>query len=321
MPITNITDSGLPSVTVIFLTYNGMSLVENVLIALRNQCFPGAVEILCIDSMSSDGTFDVAKRFCDRIIQIRPEDFHHARTRNLGVSLASHEICVFLSQDAMPVGLDWLNRLVEPFLDPEVGAVYGRQEAPPTFGPQRRYSLSEVYPATRQIRKIVPGKKRSLQDLRFSNANGAIRRKMLLEYPFPEFVLHSEDMAACSRILELGKVVIYEPQACVIHGHERSIAQEFGWAFDAGVSLKRLGILGNPEFGSEMGYGIKKMVGEILHFARRGAIGTTFVSFSVYVARWMGVQLGKREKSLPTWLIRQLSPTLHREHSRTVSQS
>jgi len=303
-----------PSITIIFLTYNGMPLVEVVLKAIRQQTYAGKYEILNIDSTSTDETFRVCKEYCDRQTQISPKEFHHARTRNFGVSMSTSDICVFLSQDALPADNNWLTRLIDPFLDFQVGAVYGRQEAPASFGPQRQYSMSEVYPTTRQIRKFNPGEKRSLHDIRFSNANGAVRRELLVKFPFPEFVLLSEDVAACHQVLKDGHTVVYEPASRVIHGHERSIKEEFGWAFDAGVSLKRLGILGNPEFSSETSYGIRKMAGEMAYFAKRGALGTTMLSAGVYIARWLGVQLGKRERLLPTTVLRMMSPTLSRAH-------
>ena len=307
----------LPSVSIIFLTYNGMPLVEDVLKSIRSQSFHGDCELLCIDTSSKDGTFELCRTYCDQVIQIEPREFHHSKTRNRGVSIAHNEICVFLSQDALPADEHWLTNLITPFIDPEVGAVYGRQKAPDHFGPQRRYSLSEVYPETRQVRQFVPGKKRSLSEIRFSDANGAYRRELLVAKPFPENVPISEDIAACYNILEKGLKVIYEPSANVIHGHERSIKDEFRWAFDSGVALKRLGILGNPNFTSETKYGVKKLTTEVLYFAKRFEIGTAMKSLSIYAARWLGVQLGKREDRIPPKITRILSPSLAREYQRS----
>lgn len=314
-------EATLPSVTIVFLTYNGMPLVKDVMKAIREQQYNGNYEVLCIDSSSTDGTYELCQSMSDRCVRIKPQEFHHCRTRNFGVSLSTADICVFLSQDALPSDPHWLTNLITPFLDPEVGAVYGRQVAPAHFGAQRKYSMSEVYPATRQVRRFVPGKKKALHEIRFSNANSAIRREILVRYPFPENLLLSEDVAACYRVLQDGMSVIYEPIANVIHGHERSIPEEFRWALDAGISLKRLGILDNPEFTSETWYGIKKMADEFFFFARRFSIVGTTQSVGVYAARWFGVQIGKREKSIPTWLLTKMSPTLRREFERSKSKS
>ncbi|WP_157605153.1 glycosyltransferase [Schlesneria paludicola] len=311
------TQAKLPSASIVFLTYNGMPLVEDVLKSIRNQKFNGDYELLCIDTSSKDGTFELSRTLCDEVIQIQPHEFHHSRTRNLGVSVSNNDICVFLSQDALPSDEHWLTNLISPFVDPDVGAVYGRQKAPDHFGAQRRYSMGEVYPEARQVRQFVPGEKRSLSEVRFSDANGAYRRALLLEKPFPEHVPISEDIAACYYILEKGLKVVYEPLANVIHGHERSIKDEFRWAFDSGIALKRLGILGNPNFKSETKYGIKKLTDELVYFTKRFAIGTAMHSVSVYAARWLGVQLGKRENQIPPKIARAISPSLAREHART----
>lgn len=308
------TQAKLPSASIIFLTYNGMPLVEDVLKAIRNQKFDGDYELICIDTSSKDGTFDLCRTYCDSVVQIKPNEFHHSRTRNFGISLAKNSICVFLSQDALPADEHWLTNLVAPFTDPDVGAVYGRQKAPEHFGAQRRYSMSEVYPETRQVRQFAPGVKRSLSSVRFSDANGAYRRDLLIEKPFPDDLPTFEDVAACYYILEKGLKVIYEPAANVIHGHERSISEEFRWGFDSGIALKRLGILGNPNFSSETKYGIKKLTNEVLYFTKQFAIVTAMQSVSVYAARWLGVQMGKREKRLPMSIRRAISPTINREY-------
>ncbi len=307
----------LPSVTVIFLTYNGRPLVSDVLQALRKQDYSATTEILCIDSSSTDGTKELCQQFCDRVIQIQPADFHHSRTRNLGVKEAQGDICVFLSQDALPAGQSWLRNLVTPFVDSRVAAVYGRQEAPRDFGAQRRYSLSQIYPTVREVREFEPGKTRLLSQIRFSNANGAYRRQLLIDYPFPEHIPLSEDAAVCYQLLKAGHQVIYEPTAHVIHGHERSLREEFGWSVDVGISLKRCGILGNPVFDSETKYGMKKVLDEVWHFSRTGSIHHAARGFAIYVARWLGVQFGKRESQMPASLLRRISPTLKREYERS----
>ena len=77
-------------------------------------------EIIVVDSGSTDSTVALARRFGARVFEVPPESFDHGRTRNLGLSKASGEFCVLLSQDAVPVGETWLSKLLEPFSDSHV---------------------------------------------------------------------------------------------------------------------------------------------------------------------------------------------------------
>jgi hypothetical protein len=69
-----------------------------------------------------------------------------------------------------------------------------------------------------------------------------------------------------------------------------------------------MGILRNPEIGGEMGYGLRRVRDDLRHFLSNGKAGLALASFGINGLKWLGVQLGKREKSLPMWLVRRISP-------------
>jgi rhamnosyltransferase len=56
-----------------------------------------------VDSGSSDGTADVARRFGAKVVEVAATSFNHGLTRNLGIQHSCGEICVQLVQDALPV--------------------------------------------------------------------------------------------------------------------------------------------------------------------------------------------------------------------------
>jgi len=101
--------------------------------------------------------------------------------------------------------------------------------------------------------------------------------------------------------------VVYEPVAEVIHGHERGLWGDFQYALDNGVSLARLGILNNPEVGGEFRYGLAKVKADLGHFARRGQFGCAALLMVSFAVRYLGVQIGKRERALPRWFLRRVS--------------
>jgi glycosyltransferase involved in cell wall biosynthesis len=113
-------------VTVALLTHNAGSLLRRVLQAITTQETSLQVEILAIDSESTDNTVDLLREFDVRVISIPQEDFDFGRTRDQAFEAARGGIVVSVSQDAIPAHAHWLDHLVEPLTDPRYGASCGR---------------------------------------------------------------------------------------------------------------------------------------------------------------------------------------------------
>ena len=132
-------------VSVLILTKNGGPEFRTCLEGVCAQTQAGEVEIIVVDSGSTDGTLEFVERFPIRLEQIPPETFHHARTRNFAATLAKGEVLVFLSQDAVPTSNRWLKEMVGNFEDLSVGAVYGRQLPKEESSLERQDLLDAVY--------------------------------------------------------------------------------------------------------------------------------------------------------------------------------
>ena len=118
-----------PLVTVAILTYNGEVYLEQILREVSAQVLSGQIEILVIDSGSTDSTLDIVRRFPNAILHEIPNaEFGHGRTRNLAARLATGEYIAFLTHDAIPVSREWLREILAPFaLDDSIVAVMGKQ--------------------------------------------------------------------------------------------------------------------------------------------------------------------------------------------------
>jgi rhamnosyltransferase len=302
-----------PTVSIVLLTHNGLPDFERCLSMIFRQTIDAKVEIVHIDSGSTDGTLDVTSAFSLQTQHIRSSDFHHSRTRNYAVTLAHNDIVVFLTQDSIPKNTNWLSSLIAPFLDPMVGGVYGRQIPASGVGPVRRCAMEYIYPAQREVRDPAGLQHFRLSMVRFSNANSAIRKQLLNRLRFDEHALVCEDHGMCRDILRSGYKIVYEPEAIVVHGHERSLYSEFQWAVDNGISLTRMGILGQKNSAeSELRYGFASVVHQMRYFYRQREYWLALVSISTNAVRWLGAQLGKREKLVPLWILRKVSPGLRR---------
>ena len=189
-------------ISVVIPVKNGGNDLERCLDALARQVVDDEVEIVVVDSGSSDGSDDLARRRGARVERIPPAEFHHGRTRNLGAQRARGDILVFTSQDAFAASDGWLARLTGPLRsgDESVAGVYGRQLPHRDARPPERYFLDFLYgPATRIQRMTEPGVL-TLEQTLFSNVSSAIPRRVWERFPFADDVVMSEDQDARGEI-------------------------------------------------------------------------------------------------------------------------
>src|SRR2546425_323440 len=97
------------SVTVVVLSAGGSGVLQAVLRAVT-ECVPPPNAIECVWSGSPGKTPVVPKGV--RIVPIPADCFDHGATRQAALERCATEIVAFLSDDAEPVGANWLTDLV-----------------------------------------------------------------------------------------------------------------------------------------------------------------------------------------------------------------
>jgi glycosyltransferase involved in cell wall biosynthesis len=204
----------LPAVSVVIPVKDGMPLLKRVLEAAGAQ---GDLELIVIDSGSTDGSQEAARAAGADLIEIAPAHFGHGRTRNLGAERASGDLICFLTQDAVPVP-GWLDAYLEAFrLHPRVGAAYGPHLPFPDTSPMIARELTEFFAG------FAPDGEPVLQrtgDPSFlSNVNACYARTCWAELRFPD-VEYAEDQAFGRSLLEAGWLKAYHPRAAVRHAHD-----------------------------------------------------------------------------------------------------
>ena len=108
--------------SIIILTKNAGNRFDNTLKMIFSQDVEN-YEVIIIDSGSNDNTIEIAKRYPSRIYEISPDEFHHSKTRNLGVELAKGIFIVFLTADAIPLNDNWLSNILDNFNDKTGGVI------------------------------------------------------------------------------------------------------------------------------------------------------------------------------------------------------
>ena len=116
------------SISVLMPTWNGEEFLERVLARLAAQRCPLPWDMLVIDSGSADRTLAILESWRARLgVPLRVEHLHnsafdHGDTRNLLAAESRGDLLVYLTQDAIPSGPEWLAQLASNFEDPLVAA-------------------------------------------------------------------------------------------------------------------------------------------------------------------------------------------------------
>jgi len=293
--------------SVLIPTKNGGEWLEECLAAVYGQKGVGPLEVLILDSGSTDGTLEIARRYPARIETILAEEFHHARTRNYAASLAEGQYLVFLSQDAIPANDGWLRAMLRNLEDGAVGAVYGRQVPRKSSTGERHEALSALYGSERLVKDSLSRERLGFRYYHFSSANSAMRRDVWKATQFPEELRVFEDLGIAKKILDGGWKIVYEPEATVEHAHNHTAAQLFQRYFDIGYTFRRLGIWNEVTRASMIKDGWKLFRKKFARRNRDGNEQETGASFSQQVAKTAGLFLGLNERYLPLPVKRRLS--------------
>jgi len=242
-------------VSIIILTKNAGDSFRQLLDRVYSQKSDSQFEVLVVDSGSKDNTLKIAKDFPVTITEIKSSEFHHGRTRNLGAELAQGSILVYITQDALPLKNDWLQKLTHSLKGKGVAMVCGRQIPWETVKPPEKFFYVYNFPPFRI--EVNSGASDYYHDNVFiSNVNSAIRREVWKQLRFSNKVLMAEDKEFAKRALLDGWSIIYEPEAAVYHAHDFTIREVFRRYVDYGISARQ-GYSGLPR---SRGWLIKKLL-------------------------------------------------------------
>jgi len=294
----------MPETSVVIPTKNGERWIGECLEAVHSQEGVGPLEVVLVDSGSTDDTLEIARKYPVRIVEIPGQAFHHARTRNYAATLTAGNYLVFLSQDAVPANNSWLRAMLRNFEHGTVGAVYGRQVPREGSTQERRDALNTMYGTERVVKDASTKQSLGYQYYHFSDANAAIRKEVWEATRFPEELKVFEDLGIAKRILDAGWNIVYEPGASVVHSHNHTTLELFKRYFDIGYTFQRIGIW-NELTENSMVKEVKKLVRK--KFQRNGSGRAAVGGIRQDIAKSAGFWLGVHEKHLPIAVKRRLT--------------
>lgn len=209
-------DPYTPRVSIIIRTLNEAKFLPECLNKINGQNYSGPVEVVVVDSGSTDDTVKIASNFGATIVHISKLEFTFGRSLNVGCAASSGEVLVLLSAHCIPCDANWLRTLVNPLLENTSEYSYGRQI--PRNGVSK-FSEGMVF------RKYYPNQASTPQAGYFcNNANSAILRATWQRLRFDEKLTGLEDMELAKRLVDGGGTVSYVAFSAVEHIHEE------GWS-------------------------------------------------------------------------------------------
>lgn len=238
------------NVSVVIPIRNAARTLPHCLAALE-RLDPAPSEIILVDNGSTDESLALIRAFAGdhaaKGVRVLEESRRGAAAaRNAGFRAAKGDVIAFTDADCAPDQM-WLQRLLESFEQPEIGAVAGRVVAAPTSSTVELFSalytlqLPDV-PALRSCWTPWEGG--------YPTANMAVRRVLLHELNgFEESLsISAEDYDLCARLYKHCAVIAYKPEAKVSHYHRTNLFGMLRQAFGIGLGhpcmLQRHGACG-----------------------------------------------------------------------------
>lgn len=185
----------LPCISVVVIGRNEGDRLTRCFESLRRVDYPPErLELIYVDSASTDRSCEVAAGFGARVVQVDRPRPSAAAARNVGWRIARHGLIQFLDGDTR-LDPGWFRKGVVALTDPRVAGAFGRcEELNPRASIYMQVTSFNWYGS--------PG------PARYCGGNALFRREVLLAVGgFNESLIAGEEPELCARIRQRGHVI------------------------------------------------------------------------------------------------------------------
>jgi glycosyltransferase involved in cell wall biosynthesis len=202
----------MPHCSIVIRAYNEEKHIGRLLEGIHQQSIKD-VEVILVNSGSTDKTAEIAKADGVKIVEIDPRDFTFGRSLNKGIEQTTAELVVIASAHIYPVYPDWLEKLLDPFSSLDIALVYGKQRG----NEKSHFSEQQIFNSWYGEESKIP------QNHPFcNNANAAIRKTHWRQHPYDETLPGLEDLEWAKWAISQNLKVAYAAEAEIVHVHEES---------------------------------------------------------------------------------------------------
>jgi rhamnosyltransferase len=282
--------------SLIIRAYNEDKHIARLLEGIKQQTVKD-VEIILVDSGSTDSTVAIAESYGARVVRIPSAEFTFGRSLNYGIKAATREFVVIASAHVYPVYPDWLETLLRPFQDDSVALAYGKQRGP-DFA---KFSEQQIF------YQWYPDASKSKQETAFcNNANAAIRKSLWEKNNYDETLTGLEDLAWAKWAKEQGHDIAYVAEAEIIHVHNETPRGVYNRYRREAMALRKIYPEAHFNFYDFLRLTTTNILSDLWHAARERVLLKNFASiFWFRFMQFHGTRLGHRETSLITPQLRE----------------
>ena len=206
------------AVSVVMRNKDEGEVVDATLKMLKSQDYPGKVELIVIDSGSTDCSLDIIKSYKPDVLHcIEPHEYIPGKILNWGIEKASSEWVIFLNSDATPLNNSWLTNLLKAgTASGKFGAAFCRQVARDDAWAVYRIDYEKCFGENRIS---------DTWDHFFSMVGSLANKKVWEVHPIGEEFQYAEDDEWTRRLKKEGFEIIYAEDSAVIHSHNYTYTQ------------------------------------------------------------------------------------------------
>ena len=247
------------------------------------------------------------------VIHIRKSEFDHGGTRHMAAEMLQGAFLLFLTQDAIPADDCLIERLYEVFAtgresdrQQPVAAAYARQLPMPDCHVIERYTRSFNYGKESLIKTADDLETLGIKTFFCSNVCAMYRRSTYEALGgFERHTIFNEDMIFAGKIILNGGVIVYVPEARVIHSHNYGNIEQLRRNFDLAVSQAEHPEIFTMASSEREGMKLVKQTTRYLIKSGHPWLIPELVIKSGF--KFIGYRLGKAYQKLPRGLVKRLS--------------
>jgi rhamnosyltransferase len=284
------------SCSIVIRAYNEEKHIGRLLEGIKQQTVRD-VDVILVDSGSTDSTVTIAQAHGAQIVRIPAAEFTFGRSLNHGIKAAKRELVVIASAHVYPVYPDWLEALLSPFQDERVALTYGKQRGPEFAKFSEQQIFHQWYPDTGNFK----------QETAFcNNANAAIRKSLWLQNPYDETLTGLEDLAWAKWAKDQGYMISYIAEAEIIHVHNETPQGVYNRYRREAMALRKIYPEAHFNFYDFLRLTMTNILSDLWHAVREGVLFKNISSiFWFRFMQFHGTRMGHRETSLITPQLRE----------------
>lgn len=241
--------------SVVIAVKNEEKYIEKCLESVFNQDFDGEYEIIVVDGMSTDGTFELLEKLQKKydFKLFKNPKINAAAGRNIGIKNSNGKYIAFVDGDAIPAH-DWLIQIKKVFEKKDVAGVGGPDLLPEDSSDKEKNIGRVMTSPIARGGKLNPSTQHSLIEEEkyvehIPTCNLCLKREVFDEVGFfDESFVKGQDLELNYRVVKAGFKLLYSPNITVVHyrkNHVRDFARQiFKWAKAKVAIIRKHGFQG-----------------------------------------------------------------------------